>query len=510
MVAVKFHPHHLPHDKELGNEWDVPIFYTIICIRNGGVPFSIFRGSETHNRQAFPRPSAWRKPPASPPIPMNHQETLDYLAAKGNEVLVMHLGLHRTQAMVELLGDPHEKYPVIHIAGTNGKGSVAAMTESILRHSGLRTGLYTSPHLVRVEERIRVDGEPIAAAAFARLAGRIREAEERLQRHNVIDRPLTTFEFLTCAAFLHFARRKVEVAVMEVGLGGLLDATNVVRPVVGVVTGVALDHQDYLGRTIVKIAREKAGIIKEGVPAVSGCLDPVAQKVVRARARAVGAPLLELGRDFSVRNLKEKGGRVRFDLDTPDGVIPALAPALRGEYQSRNAALAVMALRSWRAFPARVGAIRRGLARARWEGRLDEYRAARRTLLDGVHNPEAAGLLRQYLEGRSEIHMVFGAMRDKNIREIGRVLFPAATRLYLTPLDNSRSAAPAEIAALHPRHQPRMELCSDPRRALAAAWAACPPSGLVVVTGSLYLVGELLPEVVRSARSLAASSRTRT
>lgn len=434
---------------------------------------------------------------------MNHRETLDYLAAKGNEVQMMHLGLHRTLAMMELLGDPHEKYPVIHIAGTNGKGSVAAMTESILRHSGLRTGLYTSPHLVRVEERIRVDREPIAAAAFARLATRIRKAEEQLQGRKVIDRPLTTFEFLTCAAFLHFARRKVEAAVMEVGLGGLLDATNVVRPVVSVVTGVALDHQNYLGRTIGKIAREKAGIIKEGVPAVSGCLDPAAQKVVRARARAVRAPLLELGRDFSVRNLKEEGGRSRFDLDTPDGVIAALAPALRGEYQARNAALAVMALRTWKEFPTGVGAIRRGLARTRWEGRLDEYRAARRTLLDGAHNPEAAGLLRQYLEGRPEIHMVFGAVRDKNIREIGRILFPAATRLYLTPLANSRSAGPAEIAALHPRHRPRMESHPDPRRALAAAWAACPPSGLVVVTGSLYLVGELLPEVARSARNRA-------
>lgn len=436
---------------------------------------------------------------------MNHRETLDYLAGKGNEVQMMHLGLHRTLAMMQLLGDPHEKYPVIHIAGTNGKGSVAAMAESVLRHAGRRTGLYTSPHLVRVEERIRVDREPIAAAAFARLSTRIRRAEEDLEARKVIDRPLTTFEFLTCAAFLHFALRKVEVAVMEVGLGGLLDATNVVRPIVSVVTGVALDHQNYLGRTVGRIAREKAGIIKEGVPAISGCLDPAARKVVRARAKAVGAPLLELGRDFAIRGLEGRGGRFRFDLETPEGRIPALAPGLHGEHQAHNAALAVMALRTQQAFSLGIGVIRKGLGRTRWEGRLDEYRAVRRTLLDGAHNPEAAALLRKALAERREreIHMVFGAVRDKNIREVGRILFPAAARLYLTPLVNTRSADPADIAAMHPRHRPRMEAHADMHQALAAAWASCPPGGLVVVTGSLYLVGELLPTVQASARRRA-------
>ncbi|MDR1728763.1 MAG: bifunctional folylpolyglutamate synthase/dihydrofolate synthase [Acidobacteriota bacterium] len=449
---------------------------------------------------------------------MNHRETLGYLESKGNEVQMMHLGLHRTVAMLAALGDPHLQYPAVHIAGTNGKGSVAAMTEAILRAAGLRTGMYTSPHLVRVEERMRVDGVPVAAGAFAALGTRVRRAEEALLGDGTMDRPLTTFEFLTCCAFLHFARRRVDVAVLEVGLGGKLDATNVVTPLASVVTGVALDHQQYLGDTVRKIAAEKAGVIKKGVPAVSGCGDPAAQDVMRRRAAAVKTTLLELGRDFHVLDARMRGGRCTMDLQTPMRRYAGLRLALAGGYQARNAALAVAAVEAmgarWGArdaaqgregFPVTIDAVRRGLAGTRWEGRLDEYAAVRRTLLDGAHNPEAALLLRDHLLARKEgeLHMVFGAVRDKNIREVGAAVFPLAKRIYLTPLFNTRTSSPEEVAAMFPEHRERMEVCKDMRSALRAAWRNCPGKGLTVVTGSLYLVGALLPAVQKSAAGRA-------
>jgi dihydrofolate synthase/folylpolyglutamate synthase len=428
---------------------------------------------------------------------MNHYETLKYLASKGNEVQMMHLGLHRTSAVMQALGNPQDKYPSIHIAGTNGKGSVAAMCESILRRSGLVTGLFTSPHLVRVEERLRINGQPISPRSFSAVATRIRITENSLLEEKLLDRPLTTFEFLTCCAFLHFEHRKVDIAVLEVGLGGKLDATNIVRPLVCVVTGVSMDHQNYLGNTLTKIAGEKAGIIKEGIPVISGCNNPASRRVILDRAKAVKAPLMEAAKVSAIRNRREWRGGCLFDLHTPCRVYRNLRISLAGEHQARNAALAVMAVESLSPFPVKIRDIRRGLAETRWAGRLDEYRSRRRTLLDGAHNPEGAKLLRDYLRKRkeSEIHFVFGAVRDKNIRGIGAAIFPLASCIHLTPLVNTRTSNPADIAFIHKRYRSRMKIHSNMQEALHSAWRECPPEGLVVVTGSLYLVGELLPEV---------------
>jgi dihydrofolate synthase/folylpolyglutamate synthase len=434
---------------------------------------------------------------------MNHSEAVEYLASKGNEVQMMHLGLHRTRAMMEALGNPQDKYPSIHIAGTNGKGSVAAMSESILRHAGLVTGLYTSPHLVRVEERIRVNGRQVSARRFAALATRIRKTETTLLENKILDRPLTTFEFLTCAAFLNFAKAKVDIAVFEVGLGGKLDSTNIIHPLVSVITGISLDHQNYLGRTLTKIAGEKAGIIKEGVPVISGCNTPAPRRVICRQAKAVRAPILEAFQDCAIRNQREKRGRFSFDLRTPRRQYRNLHLSLAGEYQVRNATLAVLAIEALQSFPIKIQDIRAGLAGTVWSGRLDEYQSRRRTLLDGAHNPEGAQLLRDFLikEKEKEVHFVFGVVRDKNIREIGSAIFPVATSIHLTPLVNTRSAAPAEVAAMHTRFAPRMKIYSNMREALRAAWKECSASGLVVVTGSLYLVGELLPFVQANAKT---------
>jgi dihydrofolate synthase / folylpolyglutamate synthase len=433
---------------------------------------------------------------------MNHRETLEYLAGKGNEVQMMHLGLHRTRAMMQALGDPQSKYPSIHIAGTNGKGSVAAMSESILRHAGLVTGLYTSPHLVRVEERIRINGRQIPPRTFSALATRIRKAETALIGKQILDRPLTTFEFLTCCAFLCFANEKIDIAVLEVGLGGKLDATNIVQPLVSIITGISLDHQNYLGRTLTKIAGEKAGIIKEGVPAISGCSTAAPRRVICRQAKSVHAPLFELGVHAAIRNKRKKRGRFSFDLRTPLRGYKNLQLSLAGEHQTWNAALAVMAIETLKSFPITVADIRRGLANTAWSGRLDAYAARRRTLLDGAHNPEGAQLLRDFLveEKEREVHLVFGVVRDKNIRGIGAAVFPIAKSIHLTPLVNTRSADPSEVMALHKQFRSQMKVHSNMREALDSAWEECPPSGLVVVTGSLYLVGELLPVVQADAR----------
>ncbi len=433
---------------------------------------------------------------------MNHKETLQFLALRGNEVSTLHLGLHRTEAMMRALGNPQNSYPSIHIAGTNGKGSVAAMSESILRRAGLVTALYTSPHLVRVEERMRISGRQISPAAFAALATRISKTESALLKRGILDRLLTTFEFLTCCAFLYFSDKKVDIAVFEVGLGGKLDATNVITPEVSVITGIALDHQYLLGNTLAKIAAEKAGIIKDHVPAVSGSCDPAPRRVIRARARAVHAELTEACEACKIRITGRKQGRCSFDLTTPSRKYRNLRLSLSGEYQVRNASLAVMAMEALRSFHIRVRDIRLGLADTHWAGRLDEYHSVRRTLLDGAHNPEGAQLLRAFLDLRREkgIHLVFGAVRDKDIRKIGAALFPVASSIHLTPLNNTRSADPAEVMVMHKSFAPQMRIHKNMREALYSAWKECPASGLVVVTGSLYLVGELLPIVRRHTR----------
>ena len=433
---------------------------------------------------------------------MNYRETLEFLALRGNEVQTMHLGLHRTAAMMQALGSPQDGYPSIHIAGTNGKGSVAAMCESILRQAGLVTGLYTSPHLVRVEERMRISGKQVSPARFAALASRVGKTEAALLRKGALDRRLTTFEFLTCCAFLCFDEQKVDIAIIEVGLGGKLDATNVITPDVSVITGIAYDHQYLLGNTLTKIAGEKAGIIKEHMPAISGCCNPAPRRVIQRRAREVEAPLIEACEACAIEITGEKGGRYSFNLETPVRQYRNLRLSLSGEYQVRNAALAVLVMEALRSYPVGVGHIRQGLARTHWAGRLDEYRSRRRTLMDGAHNPEAAGLLREHLSRRreKEVHLVFGAVRDKDIRKIGAAIFPLASSIHLTPLANTRSASPAEIAAMHKEFAPRMRIHGSMREALQSAWEECPRSGLVVVTGSLYLVGELLPLVIRKSR----------
>jgi len=302
--------------------------------------------------------------------------------------------------------------------------------------------------------------------------------------------------------FLHFAEAEVDVAVVEVGMGGTYDATNIVRSQVSVITGISLDHQQWLGSTVARIAREKAGIIKPGVPVISGCRTAAAQRVIRSRASALEAPLLELDSACRIRVRNMRNGRCVMDLNTPARNYRNLRPALAGEHQARNAALAVLAVEALKPFHISPRAYGAGLAHTCWPGRLDEYRGRRRTLLDGAHNPEGAAALRRYLLNHApkDLHLVFGVLRDKDADTIGRLLFPLARSIHLTAIANPRAADPQTLAARYARFRQRLRTHDNVRAALHAAWDECSSEGMVAVTGSLYLVGEVRPLLLGRAR----------
>ncbi len=354
------------------------------------------------------------------------------------------------------LGNPHQRLQVVHIGGTNGKGSTAAFTAALLGAADCRTGLYTSPHLSRFTERVIVDGAEVTpeevAEQVARLSGD--DGEE-----------LTFFEVATAAAFAIFAQRKVDVAVVEVGLGGRWDSTNIIaRPLCSVVTGVALDHVEVLGGTLAAIAREKSGIWKSGVPAVAACKDASARDVLVEEAAGVGAPLSLLGRDFS-----------RY--------LGALS--LAGEHQADNAALALAAVARCPAqFRASDEAQARALAGARWPGRLEWL--APDVLVDAAHNPDGAQALARALPELitdRRIHLIIGIVDDKDAAGIVAPLLPLAARAILTRPPSSRALDPRQLLALAPGAQ----VVDSLAEALARARAA---GDVAVVCGSIFLVGE--------------------
>jgi dihydrofolate synthase/folylpolyglutamate synthase len=391
------------------------------------------------------------------------------------------LNLERMRAAVALFGHPERAAPAVHIAGTNGKGSTAAMVESILRAAGYRTGLYTSPHLVDFTERMRVDGRTIPRDV---VVGLVAEIRGELERAGVA---LTHFEFVTLMAFEWFRRVGVDVGVIEVGLGGRLDATNVIEPAVTAVTHIALDHEDYLGRTIPEVAAEKAGILKAGVPVVLGRLVPEAEAVVLARAAAVGAPVLRAGRDGT---LAEAAGGLGF---RGRGVSwSGLRLAMPGAFQHANAEVALLAVAALAdRLPCGEEAVHRGLEAAAWPGRLAVVRRAPLVLLDGAHNPAgAAALARELpavLAGRPTT-LVFAVMRDKEWHAILDRLLPHVRRVVVTRV-GPRGAEPAEVAAAIADRAP-VRVADDAGRAVAQTVAAAAPDEAVLITGSLYLVGE--------------------
>jgi dihydrofolate synthase/folylpolyglutamate synthase len=406
------------------------------------------------------------------------------------------LGLGTISALADELGRPHLAYPVIHVAGTNGKGSVSAMVARGLSAAGYRTGLYTSPHLVRLEERFRIDGASIASARLDEAIADVRSAVGRLQAAARLDVEPTFFEATTAAAFLVFARLAVDAAVIEVGLGGRFDATNIVAPALCAITSIDFDHQAQLGSTLADIAREKAGIVKRGVPVVVGVLHAEAADVVERTCMTMGAPLWRAPA-VSLRSTGDDG-HARVVVSLAAGDTEELRLSLAGAHQVANAAIAAGVLEAAAAPGLKVPNrhIVEALSATRWPARLETVVTARgRAVVDGAHNPAGARALASYLLQRfpAGLPVVFGAMRDKALAEMIAALAPAARPFVFTRAAGDRAAAPEELAAVaRGAGVARSESEGRLADALDRAWHLGPD---IVVAGSLYLAGEALGQL---------------
>jgi dihydrofolate synthase/folylpolyglutamate synthase len=417
--------------------------------------------------------------------------------------------LAHMRVLLEALNHPERKFPGILIAGTNGKGSTAATLASILQASGLRTGLYTSPHLVRINERIRINGSEISDDDFALLHDVVDRTAERLVEEGELPWHPSFFEMLTAIAFEYFAQNKVEIAVLEVGMGGRLDATNVIEPRVSVITDISLDHQKFLGNTVAEIAREKAGIIRPGgvvvtLPQQPQANDVIGNTILELGAQGVSAvpyvPPVSPGSDqYLTREPAPECLTSRYPLQVMGKQISVETP-LVGRHQLRNIALAIATAEvlSHHGFPITPEAIERGIRETRWPGRFQVIPAqgtAPEYIFDVAHNPAGAWALRSTLSACYEdrpLTFVFGAMRDKAIGEIAEILFPLAVHVIATRADNPRSATPDEIREAAARTTTDIEDATDVASALDRARSLAGPRGIVVITGSIYIVGEAM------------------
>lgn len=415
---------------------------------------------------------------------MNYAESVRFLFALGNEVKAAKLGLERIEALLGRLGNPHRAYRIVHVAGTNGKGSVCAMIESALRASGLRTGLFTSPHLVEPTERIRINGEQVSPEQFAAACDDVHREAEHLLANGTIDSHPTYFETVTAMAFLLFRDLGVEMAVLEVGLGGRLDATNVVSPDLCVITPVDFDHETFLGRSLEAIAGEKAGILKQGVPAVFAPQRPEITAMLESRAASSGVPVHWAG-EWEPRELELHPRGSRF-VAVGRRRIPVECP-LAGEHQVTNALTAVAALDVLGVPAAAIG---EGICRTSWPGRLECVSERPEIILDGAHNPAGARTLAAHWQRfyrQRRIRLIYAAMRDKAVSEVTGALFPLAAEVILTAPGTSRAVRPQALAAL--ADHPNLRIAEDLPEALRLV-ADATPQDVIFISGSLFLVGE--------------------
>ena len=414
----------------------------------------------------------------------------------------MKFGLENMRTLLTRLGEPQKGLKLVHLAGSNGKGSVGIMLKAGLDEAGYRTGFYTSPHLMTFRERITVGPDLISEADVLRLCGCVWPLVNQ-------ESPPTFFEFVTALAFLYFQEQGVDVAVIEAGLGGRLDSTNVIEPLAAAITNVTLEHTEHLGDTVSAIAAEKAGVIKPGLPLVTGRLNPEAEAVIARTAAEKNSPWLALGRDFEAASTgRDEAGRTLFRFTQAGEVWADLPLSLAGAHQLDNAAvaLALGRLLRGRGFELRAEHFRAGLARVAWPGRAETWppgtwppdapRACAPLLVDGAHNPAGARALADHLAGlpRRRLHLLVGIMADKDIASVLTPLLPLADRLYLTRPRFSRAASPELLkdkitAALGPPSAPTT-LHPDLEEAFQAASSEAGPEDLVVLSGSLFTVGE--------------------
>jgi dihydrofolate synthase/folylpolyglutamate synthase len=434
---------------------------------------------------------------------MNYDAAVRYLLSLGRELAAPTLAaaakfdLENILVLAERLVRPDRAYPSAHIAGTNGKGSTAAFLESILRYAAFRTGLNTSPHLEKINERIRISGEEISDDAFADVLTRIQSITEELLAAGKLRAHPTYFECVTAMAFQYFAEQRVEFGVFEVGLGGRLDATNILTPVVSIITRIDFDHENFLGHSLREIAAEKAGILKPSVPVVLAEQRPEAREVVLARARELRSPVLEISRAYEIDRESMQDGCVRARIrEVSSGWEIDLVPRLPGRFQLQNAMNAVAAARLLheRGFRISDAAIAEGIAGTVWPGRIEKLQSHPDVYLDGAHNPSAARELATFLEenfvGR-KIYLLYGALRDKAVDEVAGLLFPFASEVIFTEPRTSRAISSAQLAEIAAHHAAQSAVIADAERALDYALSKAASGDAVFITGSLYLVGQL-------------------
>ncbi|MBZ5619866.1 MAG: bifunctional folylpolyglutamate synthase/dihydrofolate synthase [Acidobacteriia bacterium] len=423
---------------------------------------------------------------------MNYPDSVHFLYALGNEIKTAKLGLDRIRGVLDALGRPQDKLRIVHVAGTNGKGSTCAMIESALRRAPgpegaspqRRTGLFTSPHLAQPTERIRIDGQPLPTAQFTDAFNRVHAAVEGLLAAGAIDFHTTYFETVTAMALLVFAEENTDMVVLEVGLGGRLDATNVADPELCVITPVDFDHEAFLGKSLESIAAEKAGILKAGVPAVFSRQRPEAEQVLNLRAAELSIPVARTA-GWTVTDLELDARGSRFRLSGERDL--RIACPLAGEHQVENASTAAVAL-------TRLGvsdsAIETGIAQTRWPGRLERISERPEIILDGAHNPAGARALAAYIErfySHRRVRLIYGAMRDKAVAEISGILFPRARQVIVTAPRQARALSPEAMREI--ADHPDLRITPTLEGALELVRDAS-ENDVIFITGSLFLVAE--------------------
>lgn len=410
---------------------------------------------------------------------MNYQQCMEYLNRLGNEVLAMRFGLDTIRTLLKALGNPQQQFPALLIAGTNGKGSVARFLSAITTASGIHTGLFTSPHLVRLEERICRNQRPVEPDTLARILSRVIETAQK----NHLAPPPTYFETLTAAAMCCFQEAGVELAILEVGMGGRLDSTNVVDPLLSIITPVGLDHQQFLGNTLCAIAREKCGILRPASPVILSPQKDEPLTVILETASQLGSPVTRI-KERNISIVDSRQGRYRFRYQ---GIETRLSA--RGKFQTENAAVAIEAARLLdnSGFSIPDSAIRKGLGTARTPGCVQKIPGLPSLIVDGGHNPDAARQLVRFVEEHTcpPRALVAGMMRDKDIGGIFRILQPLFQTVYLAEIRSSRAATVAELQTFCPRGIPS----ENPMEAIDKALQQ---ARTVVVAGSFYLAGEIL------------------
>ncbi|QPJ62965.1 MAG: bifunctional folylpolyglutamate synthase/dihydrofolate synthase [Candidatus Nitronauta litoralis] len=419
---------------------------------------------------------------------MNYEQTCDYL----DDLIKsgIKLGLENTSRLLKALGNPQLKVPTVHIAGTNGKGSTAIFTESILRSAGYRTGLYTSPHLLDYRERIQVNRQEILPEELAQVATCIKEACEQ---ENI---PATYFEVATAIAFLHFFQSGCEWNIIEVGMGGRLDSTNLCKAQVSVITSISKDHESSLGQNLEAIAAEKAAIIKPGGTVLAGKNKPEVCEVIEAWAREKGCPVEFLGREFKIRGRTWNGHVQTFDWSSPDLLLEGLEIPLLGEFQVQNAALAVAATRQAVKTQEAVLSehyLRSGLKNAYWPGRMEVVETNPIVLLDCAHNPDSVKKLTDSIREHfrfEKSRVILGVMKDKDLPQIAEIIGSFADEVYITQPRMERSADPHNLFKLLQISNKVIEIIDEIQYALHTAKNRSGPRDLILVTGSVFTIAE--------------------